>query len=563
MENNVVLTMRDISKTFPGVKALQHVDFTLRKGEIHALMGENGAGKSTLIKVLTGVHPFESGEIKMEGKDAPIVNRSPQDAQDNGISTVYQEVNLCPNLTVAENLFIGREPRKAGLIDWKTMNKKSTELLKDLQIDAKATDKLEECSLAKQQMIAIARAVDMNCRVLILDEPTSSLDDDEVEKLFVLMNRLKAQGVGIIFVTHFLEQVYAVCDRITVLRNGELVGEYTTKDLPRVMLVAKMMGKDFDDLADIKGEHAELKEFIPVIEAEGIGRKGSIRPFNFTVNKGEVVGLTGLLGSGRSELVRAIYGADKPDSGKIKVNGKEVKINSPLDAMKLGMAYLPEDRKKDGIIADLSVRENIIIALQAKRGMFHPLSKKEMEEAADKYIEMLQIKTASRETPIKSLSGGNQQKVIIGRWLLTNPDYLILDEPTRGIDIGTKTEIQKLVLQLADEGKAIVLITHDIDLAFHIADRVAVFYAGTTLEIADANDFLEGPEALRHPYSKALWKALPQNGFEPVPGFQPYAKYLPGGCLYFPRCPHRSDECEKKIPMKNVRGGRVRCIYAD
>ncbi len=229
MENNVVLTMRDISKTFPGVKALQHVDFTLRKGEIHALMGENGAGKSTLIKVLTGVHPFESGEIKMEGKDAPIVNRSPQDAQDNGISTVYQEVNLCPNLTVAENLFIGREPRKAGLIDWKTMNKKSTELLKDLQIDAKATDKLEECSLAKQQMIAIARAVDMNCRVLILDEPTSSLDDDEVEKLFVLMNRLKAQGVGIIFVTHFLEQVYAVCDRITVLRNGELVGDIQQK----------------------------------------------------------------------------------------------------------------------------------------------------------------------------------------------------------------------------------------------------------------------------------------------------------------------------------------------
>lgn len=478
MENNVVLTMRDISKTFPGVKALQHVDFTLRKGEIHALMGENGAGKSTLIKVLTGVHPFESGEIKMEGKDAPIVNRSPQDAQDNGISTVYQEVNLCPNLTVAENLFIGREPRKAGLIDWKTMNKKSTELLKDLQIDAKATDKLEECSLAKQQMIAIARAVDMNCRVLILDEPTSSLDDDEVEKLFVLMNRLKAQGVGIIFVTHFLEQVYAVCDRITVLRNGELVGEYTTKDLPRVMLVAKMMGKDFDDLADIKGEHAELKEFIPVIEAEGIGRKGSIRPFNFTVNKGEVVGLTGLLGSGRSELVRAIYGADKPDSGKIKVNGKEVKINSPLDAMKLGMAYLPEDRKAEGIIADLSVRENIIIALQAKRGMFHPLSKKEMEDAADKYIKLLQIKTASRETPIKSLSGGNQQKVILGRWLLTNPDYLILDEPTRGIDIGTKTEIQKLVLDLADQGMAVTFISSEVEEMLRTCSRMAVLRDG-------------------------------------------------------------------------------------
>mgnify|MGYP000150914692 CR=1 FL=1 len=496
-EKKTVLSMRHINKTFPGVKALSDAQLTLREGEIHALMGENGAGKSTLIKVLTGVHPFESGEIKMEGKAAPIVNRSPQDAQDNGISTVYQEVNLCPNLTVAENLFIGREPRKAGLIDWKTMNKKSTELLKDLQIDAKATDKLEECSLAKQQMIAIARAVDMNCRVLILDEPTSSLDDDEVEKLFVLMNRLKAQGVGIIFVTHFLEQVYAVCDRITVLRNGELVGEYTTKDLPRVMLVAKMMGKDFDDLADIKGEHAELKEFIPVIEAEGIGRKGSIRPFNFTVNKGEVVGLTGLLGSGRSELVRAIYGADKADAGTLKVKGKEVKINTPLDAMKLGMAYLPEDRKKDGIIADLSVRENIIIALQAKRGMFHPLSKKEMEEAADKYIEMLQIKTASRETPIKSLSGGNQQKVLLAKWMFTDPDILILDEPTavltpqettRGIDIGTKTEIQKLVLDLADQGMAVTFISSEVEEMLRTCSRMGVLRDGKKVGEISGNE---------------------------------------------------------------------------
>jgi monosaccharide-transporting ATPase len=478
MEQKVVLTMRDISKTFPGVKALQHVDFTLREGEIHALMGENGAGKSTLIKVLTGVHDFEAGEIKMAGNDMSIVNRSPQDAQNNGISTVYQEVNLCPNLTVAENLFIGREPRKAGFIDWKTMNKKSSELLSSLDIDANAADKLEECSLAKQQMIAIARAVDMKCKVLILDEPTSSLDDDEVEKLFVLMRRLRGEGVGIIFVTHFLEQVYAVCDRITVLRNGELVGEYETKDLPRVMLVAKMMGKDFDDLADIKSAHGKLKEFVPVIEAEGIGRKGSIRPFDFTVHKGEVVGLTGLLGSGRSELVRAIYGADKPDSGKIKVNGKEVKIGTPLDAMKLGMAYLPEDRKKDGIIADLSVRENIIIALQAKKGMFKLMSRKEMEEAADKYIEMLQVKTASRETPIKSLSGGNQQKVIIGRWLLTNPEYLILDEPTRGIDIGTKTEIQKLVLDLADKGMAVTFISSEVEEMLRTCSRMGVLRDG-------------------------------------------------------------------------------------
>ena len=389
MEGNVVLTMRDISKTFPGVKALQHVDFTLRKGEIHALMGENGAGKSTLIKVLTGVHEFENGEIRLDGKDGPIINKSPQDAQNNGISTVYQEVNLCPNLTVAENLFIGREPRKAGFIDWRTMNKRATELLKSLEIDASATQKLEEVSLARQQMIAIARAVDMKCKVLILDEPTSSLDDDEVAKLFKLMNRLKDEGVGIIFVTHFLEQVYEVCDRITVLRNGELVGEYEVKDLPRVMLVAKMMGKDFDDLADIKGDHAELKEFIPVIEAEGLSHKGTIKPFDMTINKGEVVGFTGLLGSGRSELVRAIYGADKADSGKLKVNGKEVKIHAPIDAMKLGMGLLPDDRKAEGIIGDLSIRENIILAIQAKAGIMKRIPMAKQIEITDKYIDLI------------------------------------------------------------------------------------------------------------------------------------------------------------------------------
>ena len=479
MEQNVVLEMRDISKNFTGVRALSHVDFTLRKGEIHALMGENGAGKSTLIKVLTGVHEFENGSIHMNGENKDIINHSPQEAQANGISTVYQEVNLCPNLTVAENLFIGREPRnKVGMINWKEMNARSAKLLESLNINVPPTQMLDECSVAIQQMIAIARAVDMKCKVLILDEPTSSLDDDEVAKLFKLMNRLKDEGVGIIFVTHFLEQVYEVCDRITVLRNGELVGEYEVKDLPRVMLVAKMMGKDFDDLADIKGDHAELKEFIPVIEAEGLSHKGTIKPFDMTINKGEVVGFTGLLGSGRSELVRAIYGADKADSGKLKVNGKEVKIHAPIDAMKLGMAYLPEDRKKDGIIADLSVRENIIIALQAKKGMFHPMSRKEMDEAADKYIKMLQIKTASRETPIKSLSGGNQQKVIIGRWLLTNPDFLILDEPTRGIDIGTKTEIQKLVLDLADQGMAVAFISSEVEEMLRTCSRMAVMRDG-------------------------------------------------------------------------------------
>ena len=495
MEQEVVLTMRGTDKIFPGVKALQNVDFTLRKGEIHALMGENGAGKSTMIKVLTGVYEADGGEIRVAGTDRPVVNKSPQEAQNLGISTVYQEVNLCTNITVAENLFIGHEPRKAGFIDWKTMNTKAGELLRSLDIKAEATQKLGDCSLAIQQMIAIARAVNMKCRVLILDEPTSSLDDDEVEKLFVLMQKLKGEGVGIVFVTHFLEQVYRVCDRITVLRNGTLVGEYKVSELPRLQLVAKMMGKNFDDLADIKGAHtkgADLKD-APVIDAEGLSHTGTIKPFNFQVRRGEVVGLTGLLGSGRSELVRSIYGADRADKGKLKVNGKEVRINKPLDAMMQGMAYLPEDRKMDGIIADLSVRENIIIALQAKRGMFKPMSRKEAEEAADKFIDLLQIKTASRETPIKSLSGGNQQKVIIARWLLTNPDYLILDEPTRGIDIGTKTEIQKLVLDLADQDKAVTFISSEIEEMLRTCSRMAVLRDGQKVgEISGSEMTQEG-----------------------------------------------------------------------
>ncbi|NLL77013.1 MAG: sugar ABC transporter ATP-binding protein [Clostridiales bacterium] len=479
-ENKIVLTMRHINKNFPGVVALQDVDFTLRAGEIHALMGENGAGKSTLIKVLTGVEEFETGEIKIDGMPHSIINKSPQEAQANGISTVYQEVNLCPNLSVAENLFIGREPKKFGAIDWKTMNKKSKEVLGSLDIDIDVTKTLDNYSIAIQQMIAIARAVDMSAKVLILDEPTSSLDDGEVEKLFTLMRKLKAQGVGIIFVTHFLEQVYEVCDRITVLRNGALVGEFEVEKLPRVRLVAEMMGKDFDDLAAIKksGEEKKKKSEEVVIDARKLYHAGTIKPFDIQIHKGEVIGLTGLLGSGRSELARAIYGADKADGGDLFVKGQKLLIGAPIDAMQAGMAYLPENRKEEGIIADLSVRENIIIALQAKKGIFKQLSRKEQEEFTDKYIELLQIKTANREVPIKQLSGGNQQKVILGRWLLTNPDFIILDEPTRGIDIGTKTEIQKLVLRLAGEGMAVMFISSEIEEMLRTCSRMAVLRDG-------------------------------------------------------------------------------------
>ena len=480
MVAGVVLQMKGIYMTFPGVRALQNVSFTLKKGEIRALMGENGAGKSTLIKCLTGVNKFEAGEIYLEGFEGAIVNKDTMDAQSKGIATVYQEVNLCPNLSVAENLYIGREPlTRLKTVDRRTMNKKAAKLMEDLQLEVDVTRNLEDYSLAMQQMVAIARAVDMDSKVLILDEPTSSLDDREVEKLFTMMRRLKDQGVGIIFVTHFLEQVYEVCDGITVLRNGQLVGEYQIEDLPRVKLVAAMMGKDFDDLASIKKEgsssidHNEME-----IEAKGLSHAGTIKPFDLDIRKGEVIGRTGLLGSGRSELARVIYGADRAQTGTLKVDGKEVRIHNPIDAMKLGMGLLPDDRKAEGIIADLSVRENIILAMQAKDGILKKIPYSKQCEIADRFIDLLKIKTASRETLIKQLSGGNQQKVIIARWLATDPDFLILDEPTRGIDIGTKTEIQKLVVQLAEEGKSLIFISSEIEEMLRTCNRMAVLRDG-------------------------------------------------------------------------------------
>lgn len=473
--NSPSLVMTDIGKSFPGVRALNHVNFKLRGGEIHALMGENGAGKSTLVKVLTGVYMMDEGSVKLDGN--PVVIRSPQDAQKHGISTVYQEVNLCPNLTVMENLFLGREPRKMGLIDWKQMNHKAAELLQELNITADPTAQLDSYSIAIQQMIAIARAVNTKCRFLILDEPTSSLDSDEVKKLFALMRQLKESKVGIIFITHFIEQVYEICDRITVLRNGELVGEFEVENLPRLELVKKMMGKEIEILSDLAVDKdiSKFDEEVPIIEARHLSSGTSgIAPFDLKMYKGEVVGFSGLLGSGRSELVRTIYGADKAVQGQLCVKGKSVKIKKPLDAMKQGMAYLPEDRKMDGIFAELSVRENIIIALQAKHGLFKRLTRKEMEKYADEYIKLLNIKTPNRETPMKSLSGGNQQKVILARWLLTNPEFMILDEPTRGIDIGTKTEIQKLILKLASEGKSIAFISSEMDEMLRTCSRMVV-----------------------------------------------------------------------------------------
>lgn len=488
MDEQILLTMRNITKTFPGVIALDRAQFTLRKGEIHALMGENGAGKSTIIKCLTGVYERDAGEIHMDGIEGNIQKHSTQDSQKIGVATVYQEVNLCPNLSVAENMFIGREPKtKLGFIDWKSMNRKAREIMDGLELSIDVTIALENYSLAIQQMVAIARAVDMDCRVLILDEPTSSLDDKEVAKLFRLMRNLKEQGVGIIFVTHFLDQVYEISDRITVMHNGRFVGEYTTAELPRVKLVAAMLGKDFDDLASIKPEGGMTAGAEIVVEAEGLSHKGTIKPFNFQIHRGEVVGVTGLLGSGRSEMVRCIYGADRAQTGMEKIHGKTIRISAPIDSIRAGMGYLPDDRKADGCIGELSVRENIVLAVQARQGVFKIFPKNKQNELADRFIDILNIKTASRETPLSQLSGGNQQKVILARWLCTHPDFLILDEPTRGIDIGTKTEFQKLVLKFASEGMSIVFISSEIEEMLRTCSRMCVMRDGAKVGEIEGN----------------------------------------------------------------------------
>lgn len=471
MPTELLLEMRGICKSFPGVRALHEVNFTLRPGEVHALMGENGAGKSTLIKVMTGVHEKDAGEIRIEGKLSEF--KSPSEAQNAGVGTVYQEIMLCANLSVAENLFIGRG--SYTFLNWKQMNIRAHALLQSLDIPARPTQELSSCSLAVQQMIAIARAVDMNCRILILDEPSSSLDEDEVAKLFALMRELKSRGVGIIFVTHFLDQVYEISDRITVLRNGEFIGEYEVSALPQLELVSKMMGKELENVAKIKRQDpGKVDTSLPVLEARGLASAAGVKPFDFVIRKGEVNGFTGLLGSGRSESVRAIYAADRVSAGEVFMHGKKVRIKEPIDAMKHGIGYLPEDRKGDGVIEDLGVRENIILALQVMKGFFKPMSRKQAEEFAEEYIRALKIKTASLDTPIKQLSGGNQQKVILARWLLTNPQYLILDEPTRGIDVGTKVEIQKLVLKLAEQGVSVTFISSEIEEMLRTCSRLIV-----------------------------------------------------------------------------------------
>lgn len=472
-----ILVMEGISKSFPGVQALDDVSLMLRKGEVLCLVGENGAGKSTLMKVLTGVDKFDQGKIIFDGHE--IHPKSPQHAQSLGISTVYQEINLCINLSVAENILLGREPRKMGRIDWPKMNALAGNTLRDLLgVDIDVTMPLGSYTVAIQQMVAIARALYIaSAKILILDEPTSSLDVNETAQLFTVMRKLKGEGVGIIFITHFIGQIYEISDRITVLRNGKLVGTYETAAISRVGLISKMIGRslaELDEMTKIKLESGKHIKSEALLRARGIGLTGSMQPFDLDLHMGEVLGLAGLLGSGRTEIASLLFGNDEPDSGEMFVNGKAVQDYSPLASIKRGVALCPEDRKSAGIVDDLTVRENIILAMQASKGWFRYLNLDDQYQIAEKYIELLSIATPSADQPVKTLSGGNQQKVILARWLATNPQVLILDEPTRGIDVGTKAEIQRLVLLLAEEGKACVFISSELEEVLRTSHRIAV-----------------------------------------------------------------------------------------
>jgi monosaccharide-transporting ATPase len=491
-----ILELKGIHKSFPGVKALSGVDFRLFKGEVHAVMGQNGAGKSTLVKVMTGVHRQDSGELLLEGR--PIRPDSPLAAQRLGISTVYQEINLCPNLSVAENIFIGRQPIKLGRIDWKEMNARAQELLRKLNITVNVTQVLSSYSIAIQQMVAIARVLDISSKILILDEPTSSLDENEVGLLFSVIRSLRDDGMAILFITHFLDQTYQISDRITILKNGTFVGEYATQSLPKLDLISKMLGKELSEF-DYASNGARKKrnlvlaahDAVPLLSVKELGLRGSVTPFSLDLHKGEVLGFAGLLGSGRTEIARLIFGVDRASQGEVSVQSKRIGLSSPRSAMLAGMGFCSEDRKNEGIFSELSVRENIILALQGSQGVLKYLSAQRQLEIADELIRSLGIITPSANSVAGQLSGGNQQKVMLARWLATRPIILILDEPTRGIDVGAKLEVMALILKLSNEGMGVIFISAEFEEVLRCSDRIAILKDRAKIAELQGDDMTE------------------------------------------------------------------------
>lgn len=471
-----VVEVRGASVRFLTEPALDRVDFRMFPGEVHSLMGENGAGKSTLIKGITGALTLDEGTIEIDGERVHFA--TPAEAQRAGIRTVYQEIDLLPNLTVAENIMLGREPRRWGGIDWRAMRAAAAEVLADLGLDIDPSSLLSSHSLAVQQLVAIARAISSDVRILVLDEPTSSLDLDEVAELFRIIRELKERGVAILFVSHFLDQVYEICDRVTVLRNGQLVGEYLTRELLRIDLVQKMLGRSAEELVMRPRVDTAAEAPQPMLEARGLRSGQRVVDLDVTLAEGEVLGLAGLLGSGRTELARVLTGIDRPDAGVIILDGAPIAPGNPRHAIALGLTYSSENRKAEGIIDRLTVRENITLALQAERGIFRRMRLARQRELAASWIEALGIRPASTEMLAGVLSGGNQQKVLLARLLALAPRVLVLDEPTRGIDIGAKVEVQKLVGELAENGMSVIFISAELEEVLRVSSRVTLLRDG-------------------------------------------------------------------------------------
>ncbi len=480
----VLLQITGLEKNFPGVRALKGVNLTVRKGEVHALMGENGAGKSTLIKVLTGIYQKNGGTIWFDGQE--INCKTPIEANEKGISTIYQELNLSRYQTVYENLFLGREPcTRFGRIDRKTMISESEKLLKELGIEVDVTKPLGTYSTAIQQMVAIARAVSINAKLVIMDEPTSSLDKKEVNVLFDIIRKLKSRGISVIFISHKLDEIFEICDRLTVFKDGEYVGDYDASELDQLKLISLMVGKDTITLERTKTGY-DFADAKPIVNMKNIRQGMRLNGIDVEIKQGEVLGLAGLLGSGRSELAQVLFGTRKPDAGEIFWWGEPAHIHSPSDAIKKGMGFCTEDRKIEGIIPHLSVKENITIALLPQLQKYGFVNTAKQDEIVNQYIQRLKIKTPSPEQEICNLSGGNQQKVLLARWMCMNPKLIILDEPTRGIDVGAKAEIESLIQELSHSGISVLMISSEIAELERNCDRIVVMRDGKVVgEVTD------------------------------------------------------------------------------
>ncbi|HBE80507.1 MAG TPA: D-xylose ABC transporter ATP-binding protein [Firmicutes bacterium] len=473
--SELLLKMESIRKTFPGVVALDKVTMDLYKGEVHAICGENGAGKSTLMKILSGIYQPDSGALYLKGQKTSI--HGTQSAQQHGICIIHQELNLAPHLTVAQNMFLGREPMTYGqILDEKKLNQMAAEILQSLHLDIKPTTLVKDLSVSKQQMVEICKALSVKSKILIMDEPTSALSEAEIDELFRIIHKLKSEGVGIFYISHRLEELKHIIDRISILRDGCYIGTWEYGQLSLDEIIAKMVGRTLSD----KFPHRDLKFGETVFEVKNISRKGVVENISFQLRKGEVLGIAGLMGAGRTELARAIFGADQKDEGQVFLEGEEISISSPLEAIKAGVAYLSEDRKRDGLALNLAVDENITLAsIFSVSNLWSVISKRKERVAAEKYVKDLRIKTPSLEQSVINLSGGNQQKIVIAKWLCRNSRVVIFDEPTRGIDVGAKFEVYELINQLVKQGVGVILISSELPEIIGMCDRIIVLHEGS------------------------------------------------------------------------------------